>query len=183
MDNDSAFLGKLSAVGYLGRFTLFLLNLGVVPLHVAQRCPRNNGNVEGFNSVFSKKFWNKLKFKNENEINVAIKKFNIEYELYSELIENNPEIGETRLLKDSDIDFKNTDVRKFRQTKMYFLRIIRRIGTKGEKDETGYINILGREISIDKQYINLFTLFLIHSRSLTRRKNVQKSSARHAAQK
>ncbi len=61
-------------------------------------------------------------------------------------------------MKNSDIDFKNTDVRKFRQTKMYFLRIIRRIGTKGEKDETGYINILGREISIDKQYINLFTL-------------------------
>ncbi len=58
IDNDSAFGANLSHEKYIGKLALFLLNLGVYPLYIAPRSPWNNGQVEGFNSVFSKKFWN-----------------------------------------------------------------------------------------------------------------------------
>ncbi|NMX22153.1 hypothetical protein C5S30_06975 [ANME-1 cluster archaeon GoMg4] len=38
---------------YIGKLAFFLLNLGVYPLYIAPRSPWNNGQVEGFNSVFS----------------------------------------------------------------------------------------------------------------------------------
>jgi hypothetical protein len=60
IDNDSAFGGTFSHEKYIGKLVFFLLNLGVYPLYIAQRSPWNKGQVEGFNSVFSKKFWNKL---------------------------------------------------------------------------------------------------------------------------
>ena len=59
--------------GIVKRIVFFLLNLGVYPLYTAPRSPWNNGHVEGFNSVFSKKFWNKLQFSDEQEIYVKIK--------------------------------------------------------------------------------------------------------------
>jgi hypothetical protein len=42
------------------------------------------GNIE-----FSKKFWNKLQFSDEQEIDIKIKDFNVAYEKYSQLISNN----------------------------------------------------------------------------------------------
>ncbi|MCW3142038.1 MAG: transposase [Methanophagales archaeon] len=73
------------------RLAFFLLNLGVYPLYIAPRSPWNNGQVEGFNRVFSKKFWNKLQFSDEQEIDVKIKDFNIAYEKYSRLVSNRGE--------------------------------------------------------------------------------------------
>ena len=63
-------------------------------LYIAPRSPWNNGQVEGFNSVFSKKFWNKLQFSDEQEIDIKIKDFNVAYEKYSRLVSNNPELKE-----------------------------------------------------------------------------------------
>ena len=57
IDNDSAFGANLPHERYIGKLAFFLLNLGVYPLYIAPRSPWNNGQVEGFNSVFSKKFW------------------------------------------------------------------------------------------------------------------------------
>ncbi len=67
------------------------------PLYIAPRSPWNNGQVEGFNSVFSKKFWNKRQFNDEQEIDVKIKDFNIAYEKYSRLVSNDPELKEKDL--------------------------------------------------------------------------------------
>nr|QNO42130.1 hypothetical protein KOINGEPH_00001 [Methanosarcinales archaeon ANME-2c ERB4]QNO42393.1 hypothetical protein LFOPHFOE_00033 [Methanosarcinales archaeon ANME-2c ERB4] len=55
IDNDSAFGANLPHEKYIGKLAFFLLNLGVYPLYIAPRSPWNNGQVEGFNSVFSKK--------------------------------------------------------------------------------------------------------------------------------
>jgi transposase len=94
IDNDSAFGANLPHGKYIGKLAFFLLNLGVYPLYIAPRSPWNNGQVEGFNSVFSKKFWNKLQFSDEQEIDVKIMDFNVAYEKYSRLISNNPELEE-----------------------------------------------------------------------------------------
>src|SRR3972149_10807892 len=162
VDNDTAFGATALHRNSLGRLTLFLLNVGVSPLYVAPRSPWNNGEVEGFNSVPSKKFWKKLRFTDEDEVDVEIKQFNLEYERYSNLIANNPEIKQPRYITDyKELDFGNKQVSKFRQRKIYFLRIVRRKGEKEEGNERGFIDILGEEIILGKDMINLFTFSVI----------------------
>jgi len=162
VDNDSAFGANLRHKMNVGRLTLFLLNLGIKPLYVAPRSPWNNGHAEGFNSVFSKKFWNKIRFTDEGEIDIKIKDFNVAYEKYTNLINNNPEIEKPKFISDfKDVDFENKEVKNFKETKIYFLRIVRRKGEKKSEEETGFINILNQEIEISKDLINLFVYCIL----------------------
>ncbi len=163
VDNDSAFGTNLTHKKSIGRLTLMLLNLGVKPLYVAPRSPWNNGEVEGFNSVFSAKFWNRLSFENEEEIDIKIKDFNFEYEKYSKLISNNQELKKKRKISDfNETDLFNKDVLKFKTKEIYFLRIVRRKGAKGGENESGFINILGTEIALNQDIINLFVFCKIN---------------------
>lgn len=162
VDNDSAFGAQSLHKESVGRLTFFLLNLGVIPLYIAPRSPWNNGDVEGFNSIFSKKFWNRINFSGEEEIDVAIKKFNCEYEKYTDLVGNNPPPKEPRFITDfkdfKTKDWQNRRVKKLKAKKIYFLRIVRRRGERGKEGEKGFINILGREVILNKKYLNLFVL-------------------------
>ena len=168
VDNDSAFGAYKAHEKYLGKLAFFLLNLGVCPLYVAPRSPWNNGQVEGYNSVFSKKFWNKLQFTDEEEIDIKIKDFNIAYEKYSKLVSNNPEIKEDEIkhMDDfKDIDLENRNAGNFKSNKIYFLRIVRRKGSKESDDEYGFINILKTEINLSKDLINLFVFCVLDVKS------------------
>lgn len=157
IDNDSAFGANLSREKQIGSFTLFLLNLGVKPLYIAPRSPWNNGGVEGHNSVFSKKFWNKLRFTDEKEVDVKIKGFNLEYEKYTNLVNNNPPLENPKFMDDfKGVDLKNKHVNKFRGHKIYFLRITRRKGEKCDINEYGFIDVLKHEIKLPVDLINLF---------------------------
>lgn len=157
IDNDSAFGTNLSREKEIGSFTLFLLNLGVKPLYIAPRSPWNNGSVEGHNSVFTKKFWNKLRFTDEEEVDVKIKNFNMEYEKYTKLVNNNPPLKIPKFMEDlNDVDLKNKQVKKFKEHKICFLRIVRRKGEKGDKKERGFIDVLKHEIKFPVDLINLF---------------------------
>lgn len=166
VDNDSAFGTNLSHDKCIGKLVLFLLNLGVTPLYIAPRSPWNNGENEGFNSVFSKKFWNRLRFTNENEIDIKIKDFNIAYEKYSKLISNNPKIDNEKYIDGfNGIDLENKHVKKFRSNKIYFLRIVRRKNERGSAKEYGFINIMNEEIKIPKDLINLFVFCALDLKS------------------
>lgn len=162
MDNDSAFGGNLSHKRCIGKFTVLLLNLGVKPLYIAPRSPWNNGEVEGFNSVFSKKFWNKLQFNDEQEIDIKIIDFNVAYKKYSGLIANNPPIKQPLFISDfKEVNFENKQISKFAETKIYLLRIVRRRGDKDQANEYGFIDILGEEIKISNDLINLFVYCIL----------------------
>lgn len=167
VDNDSAFGANLSHDKCIGKLTLFLLNLGITPLYIAPRSPWNNGENEGFNSVFSKKFWNKIQFTDEEEVDIKIKGFNIDYEKYSKLISNNPapdpNVKHIRVFE--DIDFENKNIKKFKAHEIYFLRIVRRKNERGSKKEYGFINILNKEIEIKKDLINLFVFCTLDLKS------------------
>lgn len=168
IDNDSAFGANLPHEKYIGKLAFFLLNLGVYPLYIAPRSPWNNGQVEGFNSVFSKKFWNKLQFSDEQEIDVKIMDFNVAYEKYSRLISNNPELDEedVKYMDDfKDVDLENMHAKYFKVDKIYFLRIVRRKNDKGSDEEYGFIDVLKHEIRLPKDLINLFVLCTINIRS------------------
>jgi hypothetical protein len=157
IDNDSAFGTNLSHDECIGKLALFFLNLGITPLYIAPRSPWNNGENEGFNSVFSRKFWNRLQFTDEDEIDIKIKDFNIAYEKYSKLIFNNPKNNAAKYIDDyNDVDLENNHVKKFKTQVIHFLRIVRRKGEKGSNEEYGFINILNKEMKIQKDLINLF---------------------------
>jgi len=162
LDNDSAFGANIAYKKTIGRLTLFLLNLGIKPLYIAPRSPWNNGGVEGHNSVFSKKFWNKLRFADENEIDVKINDFNLAYEKYTKLIENNPTPKKVKFIGDfKGVDTENKEVRKFKEHKIRFLRIVRRKGEKGGEDEYAFINVLKQEIKLPVDIINLFVFCVL----------------------
>ncbi len=165
-DNDSAFGANLSHDKCLGRLALFFLNLGVTPLYVAPRSPWNNGENEGFNSVFSKKFWNKLQFTDEDEIDIKIKDFNIAYEKYSKLIFDNPEINTAKYIEEfKNVNLENKQVKKFKTHIIYFLRIVRRKNEKGSDKEYGFIEILNQKIKMPKKLINLFVFCTLDLKS------------------
>jgi len=168
IDNDSAFGANLAYKKNIGNLAFFLLNLGVSPLYIAPRSPWNNGDVEGYNSVFSKKFWNKLQFTDEEEIDIKIKDFNIAYKKYSQLISNNPQLTEEEVKHISDyknINLQNKKAKNFKSNKIYFLRIVRRKNAKGSDNEYGYINILKHEIKLPKNIINLFVFCILDVKS------------------
>ncbi|MBN1971092.1 MAG: hypothetical protein JW870_17125, partial [Candidatus Delongbacteria bacterium] len=173
VDNDSAFGTNLTHKKCIGKFTLFLLNYGIIPLYVAPRSPWNNGDVEGFNSVFSKQFWNKLQFTDEQEIDVKLTSFNMEYEKYSLLTDNNPtNLTEIYLPDIKGVNPENKDVSKFKAHKIYFLRTVRRKGEKETEEEYGFIEVLKEEIKIRKDLINLFVVVCINLKN----KEIQISS-------
>jgi transposase len=162
VDNDAAFGANLSAKKCVGKFTLFLLNYGITPLYIAPRSPWNNSDVEGFNSVFSKHFWNKLQFTDEEEIDVQLNSFNIEYEKFSLLSNHNPtDLVDKYIQNIEGVDPGNKIESKFKAHNIYFLRIVRRKEGKGTDNEFGYIDILKEEIKMRKDLINLFVVACI----------------------
>jgi len=162
MDNDRAFGGYNTYPHCIGRFTKVLLNLGITPLYSAPRQPWNNGAIEGYNSMFARKFWEQLRFNDEDEIDVAIHKFNMEYQRYNQLVGNNvrPDKVEDRVL---GADFELPEryqqgLRKDRSMKIYWLRIVRQKSEQARAKDCGTIYLLGHEIDLPKAYINQFTL-------------------------
>ncbi|HJH26899.1 MAG TPA: hypothetical protein C5S37_09050, partial [Methanophagales archaeon] len=176
IDNDSAFGANLPHERHIGKLAFFLLNLGVYPLYVAPRSPWNNGQVEGFNSVFSKKFWNKLQFSDEQEIDVKIEGFNVAYEKYSRLVSNNPELKEKDIKHIDDfkgVNLENKCVELFKADKIYFLRIVRRKNDKDSDNEYGFIDILKHEIKLPKDLINLFVFCVLDFKSKLLKINIE----------
>jgi len=167
VDNDSAFGTNLSHKNCVGRLALFFLNLGITPVYIAPRSPWNNGECEGFNSVFSKKFWNRIHFTDEDEVDVKIKGFNVEYEKYSKLDSNNLKRKSVVLHIDDfkNINLENKNVKKFKSHVIHFLRIVRRKNEKDSDNEYGFINILKQEIEIPKELINLFVFCTLDLKS------------------
>ena len=145
-------------------------------MYVAPRSPWNNGQVEGFNSVFSKKFWNKLQFSDEQEIDVRINDFNVAYEKYSQLVSNNPEINEENIkhIDDfKDMNLENKCVEHFRADKIYLLRIVRRKNDKGSDKEYGFIDILKHVIKLSKDMINMFVFCVLDLKSKLLKINIE----------
>jgi transposase len=82
VDNGAAFKGFTTRKRTIGRFVKWLCCMGVRVLFNAPRSPWNNGSVEGGNSVFDSKFWQKYDFKNLKELDEKLKEFNEDYSDY-----------------------------------------------------------------------------------------------------
>jgi len=163
LDNDPSFGLYSRHDRHIGRFLKVLLNLGITPIYSARSQPWNNGNTEGYNSVFARKFWEKLNFSDEEEIDTEIKKFNLEYEKYNDLIGNNidpEEIEDENLPEDFELTENLQDqlIDDLENPIIYWLRIVRNGTEKAKEKDIGTIDILGEEIEVPKPYVNQFTL-------------------------
>lgn len=138
VDNGLAFIGSASAKRSLSDFILFLFKYKVIPIFTAPRKPWNQASVEGANSVFTKKFWNKRHFSSVTEIDQQLELFNQAYLRYSEF-------------NKSQIPKK---IKKKFKPQVYFIRKV----YEDERTDNGYIEVLNEQLIIPKSYINLFVL-------------------------
>lgn len=122
MDNDSAFRGCIERKRSVGRVIRWLCSLGIIPIFNAPNSPWNNGSVEGGNSVFDRKPWQKFNFSSVDEIDQKLKEFNQAYETY--LIPNYQDFLNHKIPLTNPLKFKAKDLKIFPQTILYLLRTV-----------------------------------------------------------
>lgn len=137
MDNGFAMAGSGSQKRTLSKVIIFYLKKKILPIFAPPRKPWSQASIEGSNSVFSRKFWNRIEFKNLQHVDDRLEAFNKNYQWY--LGYKPPE---------------NKSKKKNFIPKVYFIRKVY------ENPETGkgYVDITNEKISIPKSYINFFTL-------------------------
>ena len=116
----------------------YLLENQIKPIFTVPRRPFTQASIEGNNSVFSRKFWNRIAFKSVEEVDEKIEWFNrssIEY------------LGYTRPKE------KKVKTEEF-IPKVY---LIRQVEENKDKKE-GFINVLNELIPLPKSYIKYYVL-------------------------
>jgi len=138
VDNDPATIGSGSGKRNISKVMKFLLENQVNPIFTVPKRPFTQASIEGNNSVFSRKFWNRIEFKSIEEVDEKIEWFNkssIEYLGYYR-----PK--EKKIKKEEFIP------------KIY---LIRQVEEDKEKKE-GFINVLNEIIHLPKSYIKYYVL-------------------------
>jgi len=138
VDNCLATIGSASGKRNISKTMQFLLKNQVIPIFSVPRKPFSQASIEGNNSVFSRKFWNRIEFKNTQEIDQKIEWFNKSSQEYC--------------------CYKFPEEKKVKQNnftpKIYFIRQV-----KGDKEsERAYIDVLNEKIYLRKPYIHYFVL-------------------------
>ena len=137
MDNGFAMAIPGSAKRILSKVIIFYLKNQIIPIFAPPRKPWSQASIEGSNSVFSRKFWNKIEFKNLQHVDERLEAFNKNYQWY--------------------LGYKSPE-RKLRKKnfipKVYFIRKV----YQDPETEKGYIEVANEKIFIPKSYINFFTL-------------------------
>ncbi|HEC96378.1 MAG TPA: hypothetical protein ENI59_01725 [Euryarchaeota archaeon] len=137
MDNDFVFFGPSSKERFLSKVVLFLLLGNIIPIFTAPRKPWNQASIEGANSIFSRKFWNRGPFASVAEVDRQLAFFNLSYQRY--------------------LNYQRPDSFKENDKFSYCVYFIRKIYQEPE-GTSGYIQIGSKRIILDPSYINLFTL-------------------------
>lgn len=139
VDNCLAVIGSASGKRNLSRTMKYLLKNQVIPIFAVPRKPFSQASIEGNNSVFSRKFWNRFQFKNLKDVDEKLGWFNKASQEYSEY--QKPKV--------------KLEKKKF-VPKIYFIRQVKEDQTK--KKMNGYIEILNDFVYLPKAYINYFVL-------------------------
>jgi len=149
MDNDSAFKGCIDRKQYVGRAIRWLCSLGIIPIFNAPSSPWNNGSVEGGNSVFDRKLWQKFDFNSIKEIDTKLKEFNQAYETY--LIPNYRKLINQKANLTNPVKIKARELKYFPQPNVYLLRTVRESYDKCQVEVLNtYINL---PLKLKGQYV------------------------------
>ena len=139
LDNSLSTIGSASGKRNISKTMKFLLKNQVIPIFAVPRKPFSQASIEGNNSVFARKFWNRIDFKSTEEIDTKLEWFNKSSERYC--VYRKPK-GKKLILKDFT-------------PKVYFIRQV-----KEDKQQTAKasIDILNDKVYLPKSYINYFVL-------------------------
>ena len=139
VDNCAATIGSSSGKRNVSKSMKFLLEKQVIPIFAVPRKPFSQASIEGNNSVFARKFWNRIKFKSATEVDRKLEWFNDASERYCDY--QKPR-------------FKKS-VKKNFAPKIYFIRQV-----KEDREQTGkaMIDVLNEKIFLPKSYVNYFVL-------------------------
>lgn len=139
VDNCLATIGSASGKRSISQAVAFLLKQQVIPIFAVPRRPFSQASIEGNNSVFARKFWNRIDFKTVEEVDEKIEWFNLSSEQY--LRYQRPERRPKRK-------------RSF-TPKIYFIRQVRE-----DTEHTGksFISVLNEKVFLPKPFINYFVL-------------------------
>jgi len=149
VDNGLAVIGSASGKRNVSKAMMFLLDNQVIPIFAVPRKPFSQASIEGNNSVFSRKFWNKIQFKSIQDVDEKLEWFNIASQRYTcyqpptiKPKTNQPENDKPHIEKDFI-------------PKVYFIRQV-----KEDKEQTSkaFIDILNQKVFLPKSYINYFML-------------------------
>lgn len=137
MDNGFAMNGSAPHPRVLSKLPLWLLENKIYPMYAVPRKPFSQASIEGNNSVFGRKFWNRFVFENTRQIDKKLSEFNRASLQYYEY--QSPQ----------NIRYEN---KKF-IPKIFYLRQVR-------EDEKGraFIEVANDKVPLRKTYINYFVL-------------------------
>lgn len=137
MDNGFAMTGSSSYPRVISKAPLWFLKQQAIPIFAPSRKPWSQASIEGSNSVFSRKFWNRIGFKNIQHVDERLEAFNKNYQWY--------------------LGYKSPERKPEKKNfipKIYFIRKV----YKNPETRKEYVDIANEKISIPKSYINFFTL-------------------------
>lgn len=139
VDNCLATIGSASGKRNISKAMAFLLSNQVIPIFAVPRKPFSQASIEGNNSVFSRKFWNKINFKNIQEVDKNLEWFNKSSQEYTGY-------QPPKVVKKDKKNFSPV---------IYFVRQVRE---DKEQTEKAFIDILNDKIFLPQSYINYFVL-------------------------
>ncbi len=82
IDNGFAMAGSSSHPRVISKAPLWFLKKQVIPIFTPPRKPWSQASIEGSNSVFSRKFWNRIEFKDIQHVDERLEDFNKNYQWY-----------------------------------------------------------------------------------------------------
>lgn len=137
VDNCLATIGSASGKRNLSRTMLFLFSKEVNPIFSVPRKPFTQASIEGNNSVFSRHFWNRRRFKSLEHIDTELQWFNqssLRYTGYKKPDTLPPDSG------------------AYTPT-VYFLRQVLE-----DEQHKGYIDVLNEKVNLENSLINYYVL-------------------------
>ncbi|MDI6751967.1 MAG: hypothetical protein QME07_03820 [bacterium] len=140
VDNCLAAIGSASGKRNISKTMAFLLENQVIPIFAVPRKPWSQASIEGNNSVFARKFWNKIQFNSLDEVDEKLEWFNLSSQRYAGY--QSPK--------------KEQETKKEFIPKIYFERLVKE--DKEQTQKEAFIDILNETISLPESYINYFVL-------------------------
>jgi len=139
VDNCLATIGSASGKRNISKAMKFLLENQAIPIFAVPRKPFSQASIEGNNSVFARKFWNRIDFKSVEGVDEKLGWFNKDSERYCHY--QKPK--------------QKPKTKKNFVPKIYFIRQV-----KEDKEQAGksFIDVLNEKVILPKSYINYFVL-------------------------
>lgn len=138
MDNDTATIGGGVHKRAISQVMQFLMRQKVYPVYSVPRQPATQASIEGSNSLFSRKFWNRHEFEDVEEMEERLEVFN----------EN------TRKYLRYDLAEREEDQQSNFEPTVYFLRQVR----ETEEEDQGFVKVMNEKVRVPREYIKFFVM-------------------------